>query len=170
MKELILTLLSDDKPGIVETLSTSVAANGGNWLESRMTQMAGKFAGIARIACEDKDEQALTEALHKLESGNLRITIDIGRGDVQVNKNQIALMVTANDRPGIVREVSNCLADLNINLEDLHTDCDAGAMSSGPIFKASFLAVMPEGLSSDQVIESLESLSDDLMVDIDTDS
>lgn len=169
MKEFILTLLSDDKPGIVETLSSTVEANGGNWLESRMTQMAGKFAGIARIACEDKNEQQLADALNQLKSQNLRITIDSGNGDIQGNENQIALIVTANDRPGIVREVSNCLAKLNINLEDLHTDCDAGAMSSGPIFRASFLAVMPEGLSAEQVIESLESLSDDLMVDIDTD-
>lgn len=43
---LVLTVIADDKPGIVEQLAATITEHGGNWLESRMAQMAGKFAGI----------------------------------------------------------------------------------------------------------------------------
>ena len=33
---LVLTVIADDKPGIVEQLSAVIARHGGNWLESRM--------------------------------------------------------------------------------------------------------------------------------------
>lgn len=168
MKEFVLTILADDKPGIVESVSSVVEANGGNWLESRMSQMAGKFAGIVRIACEDDCEKTLTAALEALDNNEIRITVDPGQSPSGVSSIGIAFIVTANDRPGIVKEVSNCLAELNINLEDMHTECNSAPMSSGVVFTASFLAVIPENVALEDVIQSLESLSDDLMVDVDS--
>ena len=38
---LVLTVIADDKPGTVEKLSSVIADHHGNWLESRMAQMAG---------------------------------------------------------------------------------------------------------------------------------
>ena len=35
MTELVLTLIGPDHPGIVETVSEVVAANGGSWLDGR---------------------------------------------------------------------------------------------------------------------------------------
>ena len=43
---IVLSVLSDDHPGIVESLSDVLASNGGNWAESSMLSLAGKFAGI----------------------------------------------------------------------------------------------------------------------------
>jgi glycine cleavage system regulatory protein len=42
---LVLTVIGDDKPGVVEQLSDQVLAAGANWEESRMARLAGKFAG-----------------------------------------------------------------------------------------------------------------------------
>ena len=49
MTDLVLTLIGPDRPGLVEAVAEVVAAHGGNWLESRMARLAGKFAGILRI-------------------------------------------------------------------------------------------------------------------------
>ena len=49
MPNLVLTLIGPDRPGLVEAVAQPIAANGGNWLESRMAHLGGKFAGILRV-------------------------------------------------------------------------------------------------------------------------
>lgn len=46
---LILTVIADDRPGLVDSLAATIGEHAGNWLESNMSQLAGKFAGILRI-------------------------------------------------------------------------------------------------------------------------
>ena len=46
---LVITVISADKPGLVESLAQTISRHGGNWLESRMARMAGQFAGIVRV-------------------------------------------------------------------------------------------------------------------------
>ena len=48
-RSLVLSILSEDKPGIVETLAATISNSGGSWQESRMTHLAGKFAGILQV-------------------------------------------------------------------------------------------------------------------------
>ena len=50
MDHLVLTVIAPDQPGLVERVAQCIAAHGGNWLESRMSRMAGQFAGILRVA------------------------------------------------------------------------------------------------------------------------
>ena len=50
---LVLTAIGDDKPGLVESLAQTIASNAGNWLESNMSQLAGKFAGVLRVSVND---------------------------------------------------------------------------------------------------------------------
>ena len=47
---LVLTVIGDDRPGLVEALAETIAAHEGNWLESRMSHLAGKFAGLLRVS------------------------------------------------------------------------------------------------------------------------
>ena len=46
---LLLTYVGEDRPGIVQELSALVSGHGGNWLESKMSRMGGRFAGIALV-------------------------------------------------------------------------------------------------------------------------
>ena len=43
---LIVTIVGPDRPGLVNLISDRVTALGGNWLESRMANLAGQFAGV----------------------------------------------------------------------------------------------------------------------------
>ena len=47
---LVLTIIGEDRPGIVESLAEIISDHSGNWLESSMSQLAGKFAGILRVS------------------------------------------------------------------------------------------------------------------------
>ena len=63
---LVLTVIADDKPGLVESLAQTIASNSGNWLESSMSQLAGKFAGILRVSVADDRVEKLIEELNGL--------------------------------------------------------------------------------------------------------
>ncbi len=45
---LVMTVIGQDRPGLVDSVAELVAAHGGNWLESRMSRLGGQFALGAR--------------------------------------------------------------------------------------------------------------------------
>ena len=46
MESLVVTVIGKDRPGLVESVSAVVEEHGGSWVESRMSRLAGEFAGI----------------------------------------------------------------------------------------------------------------------------
>src|SRR5262245_32581902 len=70
---LVLTVLGEDRPGLVESLASIIAAHDGNWLESRMAQLAGQFAGILRASVPDANATALMHALQGLSGHGLQV-------------------------------------------------------------------------------------------------
>ena len=66
MQTLVMTIIGDDRPGLVDSLSSRIADGGGNWLESRMSHLAGQFAGILRIQIDDEGAPALVAEMEKL--------------------------------------------------------------------------------------------------------
>ena len=72
---LILTIIGEDKPGIVESLAEVIAHHSGNWLESSMSHLAGKFAGILRVGVDEDKSEALINSINSL-SDELRIIIE----------------------------------------------------------------------------------------------
>ncbi|MCA9795721.1 MAG: glycine cleavage system protein R, partial [Candidatus Eremiobacteraeota bacterium] len=65
MKAFVATVVGPDRPGLMDTLSKTIEAAGGNWLESRMTHLGGHFAGIVRV--EVADETQLLQTMNNIE-------------------------------------------------------------------------------------------------------
>lgn len=167
---LVLTIIGNDKPGLVEALSQAIASNSGNWLESSMSQLAGKFAGILRVSVANAEADKLIAALQSL-STDLKLVIE--RADVDLDKasaRSVTLNLIGNDRPGIIREISRALAGLSVNVEKLSTECVPAPMSGELLFKADALLKVPTDLELDILRSELERLADDLIVDIQLDS
>ena len=61
-----MTVIGNDRPGLVESVASIVAEHGGNWLESRMSRLGGQFAGIVHVEVPAEREQALAKALKTL--------------------------------------------------------------------------------------------------------
>ncbi|MBV7413686.1 ACT domain-containing protein [Aeromonas encheleia] len=163
-KQLVVTVIGADKPGIVESLADIITQQQGNWLASSMSELAGQFAGILHVSVPDEHYRGLCEALVMLPG----LTVSFAEGQVsQEPERQVMLSVTGNDRPGIVHEVASILRQLNINVADLTTGCEPAPHSGAPLFYAHALVALPPGLELGDLIAALESLSDDLVVDID---
>ena len=166
---LVLTVIADDKPGLVESLSQIVAAHDGNWLESSMSQLAGKFAGILRVSVNDEVADNLIAALRAKE-GDLKLLIERVAGDALGDAPQtVTLSLVGNDRPGIIKEISHCLAELAVNVEQLNTECTPAPMSADILFKARATLRVPATITLDTLQAELEKLADDLIVEVHSD-
>jgi glycine cleavage system regulatory protein len=153
-----MTVIGDDRPGLVESVSHAVANHDGNWLDSRMSRLAGKFAA-ARAA-------GLETELNQLASSGLQVIVESG-GSRSVGEGEILLLeLIGDDHPGIVRDISRALAGRKVNIEELQTETYDTPMSGGMLFKATARVGLPAGVSSDDLRQALEALGDDLMVRI----
>ena len=163
---LVLTIIGDDRPGLVESLAQTVAENSGNWLESSMSQMAGKFAGILRVSVADELADKLISELEKMPD-SLKLVIEKAKlDDSLVEPRTMNLSLVGNDRPGIVRDISHVLAGQSVNVEELNTVCSAATMSGETLFNAKAVVKVPVELDLDELQLELERLADDLIVEI----
>ena len=105
MTDLVLTLLGPDRPGLVELVAGVIAAHGGNWLESRMSHLAGKFAGILRAELPAERVAAATAALAALEARGLKVIVETAaRAETAAGRaehgSRAGRARSAGDRPG----------------------------------------------------------------------
>jgi len=168
---LTLTIIADDRPGIIEKVAAVVTSNGGNWLESNMSRLAGKFAGILLVDITEDKQSGLLTALETLGNEGIRVSGEASTEVGQAVGEHLMLTVVGNDRPGIVGELSSLLAHLHVNVEELCTNCEDAPMSSEILFRATAVISLPisgvnSDLNRDQLQDELESLSDDLMVEL----
>ena len=166
MDHLVLTIIAADKPGLVERIAQNIAAHGANWLESRMAHMAGQFAGILRVSVPAQNRQALVGALEDLSTQGIRVLVGEGSSGQTAASNAIVMTLVGNDRSGIVREITALLSKQGVNLASLSTDVRPAPMSGDPLFTAEALLQVPTSLSLDTLQLSLETLADDLMVEL----
>ena len=165
---LILTALGDDRPGLVEQLASTISRHQGNWLESSMSHLAGKFAGIVSIDLPQSQIEALEKSLAALP--DLRVTAEASEPVTVAQKTagqrKLKLSLVGHDRIGIVREVSQILAQHAVNVESLATHTSSAPMSAAVLFHATAELTASPSLDARTLTADLEKLSSDLMVDI----
>jgi glycine cleavage system regulatory protein len=165
--QLILSFIADDRPGLVETISHAVTETGGNWLESRMAHMAEKFAGIVRVDCPDADKaQALKARLLALEAKGIRVSIAEAQKAGGAPGVPLVIELVGPDHPGIVRDITHCLAARGVSIEVMETYTDEAPMGGGILFRARLEVLYPPGLKQDLLHGELEQIADALMVDL----
>ncbi|MFQ5418028.1 MAG: glycine cleavage system protein R, partial [Myxococcota bacterium] len=134
---LVLTLIGEDKPGLVELLSQTIADHDGNWLESRMSRMAGRFAGILRASVPTARAEELVRSLEDLEAKGLRVLVERSAPDeVEPQCRRVHLELVGADRAGIIRDISRALAHRHVNVDELDTECTSAPMSGELLFHA----------------------------------
>jgi glycine cleavage system regulatory protein len=164
---LVLTVLGEDRPGLVEALASIIAHHEGNWLESRMAQLAGQFAGILRASVPDARAAALITALQGLAAYGLHVAVARSAADEPAQDCRwLTLDLVGNDHLGIIRDLAHTLAQCGINIEELQTECTSAPMTGGMLFKTTARLRVPLAVAVTELQITLEHLAHDLMVDI----
>ena len=165
-KTLVLTFIARDKPGLVERLSQIITEAGGNWLDSRMAHLASQFAGIARIEIPAGKVSSLEDALSGLDSEGIHVNFEEAADVPAPDGPVLDLDLVGPDHPGIVSEISRCLAQHGVSVEEMETDIRGSPMAGGALFYARARVRVPVRLSEDELRQNLEELASALMVDI----
>ncbi len=167
MVPLVLTFVGDDRPGLVSAVSETVASCGGTWLESRSAQLAGKFAGILLVSVPDARQPELESSLRLLEGAGLRLTIE--RGATAMSEKPARLIdldILGNERPGIVRDVTQALNNLGVNIEEFSSDIESAPFTGVEMFRAKAKLRAPDDLPAEELRKALERLAGEIMVDL----
>lgn len=156
LKQLIVTLIGDDKTGLIKNLSSVVAEHKGNWLASNMSELAGQFAGILQISVDDEHYRDLCEALSLIPG----LTINFAEGKNQTIWEQSpTLIIQDHDRPGIINEISAVLTAHNIELKAITTHCKDLWQSSDNYFYAKLKLGLPDTFNANQFNLDVQAIS-----------
>lgn len=170
MTTLILSVIGDDRTGLVDALAGPIAAHGGSWDRSSLARLAGKFAGIVVVDVPAANRDALIAQFHGLTAeGVLDIRVELA-GDADTtddNSTTRTLHLVGSDRPGIVSEIARALAEQRVSIEELVTQTSSAPMSAEPLFEATATLRLPDSVGMEDVQQALEEIANELMVDLD---
>lgn len=165
--QLIVTVIAKDKPGIVESLARTVSQQGGNWEESRLVNLCGKFTGLLLVSVATDQRDALKADLAALANQGIRTQVEEVQDEAEIAESlELGFNLVGADRPGIVREVAQALAARNINVEELNTDYTSMPWSGEPLFQAMGVLRVPADSDLDELAEKFDQIADELGVDI----
>jgi len=162
MNHLVVSFISPDRPGLVDLLSNVVTNHQGNWQVSSMHHVSGFFAGIVEVAVPKDKAELLISSLKELPDFQINVAI---AEVVTPSEAEVTLSLTANDRTGIVQEISSTIHHQGGNLLRVESSCAPAPHSGQALFKAT-AHVAVNAAQLDGLIEALESLADDIMVDV----
>jgi glycine cleavage system regulatory protein len=162
---LVITIIGPDRTGLVEGIARCVAANGGNWLESRLCRLGGEFAGILRVEIPQESRSPLLSALQHISG--LAVTVHADESNLPIaGGRQVRLEIVGHDRPGIVRDISAALARAGVNVEEFSSEVASAPMSGETLFKAAARLRLPEHCDIAALKKDVETIAADLLVDV----
>lgn len=172
MAQLVLTVVGDDRAGLVNALAQAVSGAGGNWEQSELAELAGAFAGIVLVTVPDDRVDELTGALQSLD-GLLRVTVHGGVGSTLAGDevgserpDTLSFTVLGNDRPGIVRDVTTAIAAHALSIDAFRSRTLEAPMAGGTLFEASVSVSVPRGVDAEAITAALEDLAGEIQVDL----
>ncbi len=173
MPRLVLTVIGDDRSGLVRALADVITEHDGNWEESQLAELAGKFAGIVVVSVPEARAEEFTSSLSTLD-GLLEVAAHPGVEPAAAgggaaggpDTDQLTIDLLGNDHPGIVREVSTVLSKHDLSIETMTTGTREAPMAGGLLFEAHVVVDVPAGADTAALRADLERLASELLVDI----
>ena len=154
----MLTLIGEDKPGIVAAITKALFDFGLNLGETSMLRLGGNFTVMMMVSGEHP-EDALRERLKPvIEAQGMCLNID----PIQAHLHDhlvpnIQVTVTGADRAGIVAQVTAALAGQGFNILDLESD--VAGTEEKPVYIMQIAGVAE--VSVEAIERALEPLRDD---------
>ena len=166
----IVTAAGKDRPGIVAGVTKILYRLGCNLEDSAMTRLAGEFAIMLIFSAPAKQTEArLRAAFAPLErplklAVHLKLLTGAETASPKRRGKTYLISVYGADKPGIVFHVSDALARLGVNINDLHTHRTA---EGGPSLYLLLLDVeLPAHRSAASVEQQLGRIAKRLGVEV----
>lgn len=166
MTTLVLSVVGSDRPGLTQALAEAVLSAGGNWLESRLSQLGGLYVGSVLVELDADRVEALRSAVSAVDARGLEVRIAPAVAGHSAAGEAVRFSLVGADQPGIVHQVTAILSGLDVNIETFQTEVTAEPHSGAPLFHMDARLRLPHGLAAEAVQTALEDISAEIMVDI----
>ena len=119
----MLTLVGEDRPGIVARVTDALYRNGWNLGETSMIRLGENFT-IMMMVSGAGDSGAMDEALQPVAASlGLKVHVDPAAGGLHRHLvPNVQVRVAGADRAGIVARVTGALAEAGFNILELESD------------------------------------------------
>ena len=166
MKSILISVLGDDKPGLLDSLSEIIVLNDGDWVESNMSTVEAKFAGILRVNVPAKNCKKLIKELTSSKLG-LQIACEETAPVKLSDYKSYNIELIGQNHVGIINQLSHVLTyDLKANVEGIKTEIIDASMSGEQLFKAQINLHLPTSIDERLIKDKLELIADEMMVEI----
>ena len=164
MRNIIISAIGTDRPGIVSELSGIITSNGGNVEESRMSRLGSDFAIIMLITVAPDWVESLEVALKSITALNITTKpttlLQVGDG------RQFSINLNGADNEGIVKVLSKYLAKKSINILEIETHISQAPVSGTPLFNLNASVSIPHDVEEEVIQVDLSQIAQDLGVEI----
>ena len=164
---LLISFFSDDRHGVIEDLSRAIAEADGNWLDSQLARLGGRFTGILQVQVPVARQADLAAALAGLKDRAITATMTPAGDQPEAAANRRRITVLGPDRPGIVHELTRALRSAGFNIQSMSTAVETAPMSGEPLFRAQARVELSEGSRLDELEWQLDALADSMTLEID---
>ena len=164
--KVILSAVGSDRPGLTQSLADAVLAAGGNWLESHLSRLGGKYVGSVLVEIDEAKLPVLERQIRDVDAAGLHVSIVAAGDGPAAPTHLVSIELVGQDQPGIVREVTTVLANLGVNIEDFGSGTENSSWSGERLFRATARLSIPADTSFEQVRTALEAISGEIMVDL----
>lgn len=167
MKDYIITVMAQDRVGIVRDVTSALSGLEGNITHLSQTVMTGYFTLIIRVQMPpERTQLEIRQAVERNGAVgefevNVRPYIEPPAHTAQPSQ-RFTLSLSGKDRPGIIAQATSYLADEGINVDDFYA-----YLTDGKFIMLVQVAI-PEDVNLEKVRTELEHLGDEygLMVNL----
>ncbi|MGL4829793.1 MAG: glycine cleavage system protein R [Vibrio sp.] len=163
----IVNFVGKATPTTIKQLAAVTHDNGGKWLISKVNFIEDRVAAVIKIELPQENASAVKEVFHSYPG----LLVEIVDADQHIHASDTVyqLRLDANDRAGIVNEITHLLDGQGISILDM--DCQrvfiaGGGGISSSLFTASVAMRLPINTEIDDVVKELEALSADTRVTV----
>ncbi|MDH3227226.1 MAG: ACT domain-containing protein [Thermoleophilia bacterium] len=159
MREIAITAVGADRPGIVAAITGALLDVGGNLEDARAALLRGSFAIMLVVAVpDDVTEESVRNALEPV-ARELGLGLWTGPADPAENRaegEQCVISVYGADRPGIVNAFSALLSDRGANIIDL----SSRLVGDPPLYVLGIAATLPDRMDPEALRVELAKLAE----------
>lgn len=148
---------------LIKVLSEKTHTLGGKWLNSKISHIEDYFAGLIKIEIDSQNADKLIDEFKALNINVETATLDHFE---QKKVNHLILSIDAKDRFGLVNDISEALRENDIKVESMECHRVGGADIGGIMFTSEFKILVADDFNKEELIESLQTVSNDLVVDL----
>ncbi|CAH0533351.1 hypothetical protein VST7929_01217 [Vibrio stylophorae] len=158
----LVSFIGKASPNLIKELAHITHEQGGKWLVSKVNYVDDTVAAVIKVELPSENCDTVKAAFSEQATLTVQFT-DLASAELATLP-EVSFRVDAQDRPGIVREISHILDERNIEVIDM--DCHRFGLGAiaGTMFTAQVSVKMPADITAQDMANDIEALSQGTIV------